>query len=64
MPRPTEISDLVAYLAHSDLLTAGFKCFENRPYTYVSWGGSMFQNTIEGLNLEASEELGLHTKWL
>ena len=24
----------------------------------------MFQNTIEGLNLEASEELGLHTKWL
>lgn len=60
---PAELSDLAAYLARCDLLTAGFKVFDNRPESYLSWK-SIFCNAIEGLNLKPSEELDLLTKWL
>ncbi|XP_063749732.1 uncharacterized protein LOC134871071 [Eleginops maclovinus] len=63
MSRTTEFSDLATYLARRDLLTTGFKVFDNKPETYLSWK-SMFCNGIEGLNLKASEELNLLTKWL
>ncbi|KAI3353805.1 hypothetical protein L3Q82_005027 [Scortum barcoo] len=63
MSRTTEISDLATYLARRDLLTSGFKVFDNKPETYISWK-SMFCNGIQGLNLKASEELNLLTKWL
>ncbi|KAK0154195.1 hypothetical protein N1851_003707 [Merluccius polli] len=59
----TEISDLATYLVRRDLLTSVFKVFDNKPETYISWK-SMFCNGIEGLNLKASEELNLLTKWL
>lgn len=62
MPR-TEMSDLAAFLARRDLLTAGFKVFDNRPESYLSWK-SMFCNATDGLSLKASEELDLLTKWL
>ncbi|XP_077080710.1 uncharacterized protein LOC143733040 [Siphateles boraxobius] len=59
----SELSDLAAYLARRDLLTAGFKVFDNRPESYLSWK-SIFGNAIVGLNLKPSEELDLLTKWL
>ncbi|RXN35870.1 hypothetical protein ROHU_003454 [Labeo rohita] len=67
-PRPSatlqmELSHLAAYLARRDLLTTGFKVFDNRPESYLSWK-SIFCNAIEGLNLKPSEELDLLTKWL
>ncbi|XP_025754388.1 uncharacterized protein LOC106097728 isoform X2 [Oreochromis niloticus] len=63
LPPKTELSDFTAYLARRDLLTAGFKVFDNRPESYLSWK-SIFRNAIEGLNLKSSEELDLLTKWL
>ncbi|XP_025752917.1 uncharacterized protein LOC106097899 isoform X4 [Oreochromis niloticus] len=63
LPPKTELSDFTAYLARRDLLTAGFKVFDNRPESYLSWK-SIFHNAIEGLNLKSSEELDLLTKWL
>ncbi|XP_057705631.1 uncharacterized protein LOC130923721 [Corythoichthys intestinalis] len=59
----SELSNLAAYLARRDLLTSGFKVFDNRPESYLSWK-SMFCNATEGLNLKPSEELDLLTKWL
>lgn len=40
----TELSDLPAYLACRDLLTDGFKVFNNRPESYLSWK-SMYCST-------------------
>lgn len=62
-PPRTEMSDLAAFLARRDLLTSGFKVFDNRPESYLAWK-SMFYNATDGLNLKASEELDLLTKWL
>lgn len=59
----TELSDLAAYLAHHDLLTAGFKVFDNRPESYLS-RKSMNCSATEELDLKASEVLDLLTKWL
>ncbi|XP_028304259.1 uncharacterized protein LOC114464360 isoform X2 [Gouania willdenowi] len=64
LPTPqTELSELSAYLARRDLLTAGITVFDNRPESYLSWK-SMFHNATQGLNFKASEELDLLTKWL
>lgn len=62
-PPQTELADFTAYLARRDLLTSGFKVFDNRPESYLSWK-SIFRNAIEGLYLKSSEELDLLTKWL
>ncbi|XP_028328030.1 uncharacterized protein LOC114478897 isoform X1 [Gouania willdenowi] len=64
LPTPqTELSELSAYLARRDLLTAGITVFDSRPESYLSWK-SMFHNATQGLNFKASEELDLLTKWL
>ncbi|XP_028311965.1 uncharacterized protein LOC114468978 [Gouania willdenowi] len=62
-PLPTPQTELSAYLARRDLLTAGITVFDNRPESYLSWK-SMFHNATQGLNFKASEELDLLTKWL
>nr|XP_054599441.1 uncharacterized protein LOC107388426 [Nothobranchius furzeri] len=59
----TELSDFTAYIARHDLLTAGFKVFDNCPESYLPWK-SIFCNATEGLNLKSSEELDPLTNWL
>ncbi|XP_077379067.1 uncharacterized protein LOC144019709 [Festucalex cinctus] len=63
LSQQTEMSDLAAFLARRDILTTAFKVFDNRPESYLSWK-SMFHNAMAGLDLKASEELDLLTKWL
>ena len=58
-----DVFDLTAHLARRDLLTAGLKVFDNRPENYLSWRAS-YHNVTQGLNLKASEELDLLTRWL
>lgn len=36
-PRPSDISDLAAYLACRDLILSGLKMFDNRRENYLSW---------------------------
>ncbi|KAJ8375796.1 hypothetical protein SKAU_G00063760 [Synaphobranchus kaupii] len=61
--RPSDVSDLAAYLARRDLVLSGLKTFDNRPENYLSWKAG-FHNAIEGLNLKPSEQLELLIKWL
>lgn len=56
-------SDLAKYLARSQLVSSGLTSFDDKPDNYLSWKGS-FINTIEGLDLKASEEMDLLIKWL
>lgn len=59
----TVTSDQAKYLARSQLVSSRLTSFDEKPENYLSWKGS-FINTIEGLNLKASEEMDLLIKWL
>lgn len=56
-------SDLAKYLAKSHIVLSGLTRFDDKPENYLSWKMS-FNNTIEGLDLKAGEEIDLLMKWL
>lgn len=57
------MSEIAKYLVHRELVNASLIKFNDRPENFWAWKSS-FLNAIEGLNLTASEELDLLTKWL
>lgn len=57
------MSDITKYLLRRELVNSGLIKFNDRPESYWAWKSS-FHNAIGGLNLSASEELDLLTKWL
>ncbi|XP_077369860.1 uncharacterized protein LOC144014155 [Festucalex cinctus] len=59
----TDMSDITRYLVRRELVNSGLIKFNDRPENYWAWKSS-FQNATGGLNLSASEELDLLTKWL
>lgn len=59
----TGMSDITRYLVRRKLVNSGLIKFNDRPESYWVWKSS-FHNAIAGLNLSASEELNLLTKWL
>jgi len=59
----TGMSDITRYLVRRELVNSGLIKFNDRPESYWAWKSS-FYNAIGGLNLSASEELDLLTKWL
>ncbi|XP_060787651.1 uncharacterized protein LOC132892997 isoform X2 [Neoarius graeffei] len=54
---------MARYLARREIVSTGLKEFDDSPETYRAWRSS-FLNAIYDLNLSASEELDLLTKWL
>lgn len=52
----TEISNLAAYLARRDLLRGGFKVFDNKLETYVSWK-SVFLNATYSTSKKAKSSI-------
>lgn len=55
--------DFAKYLARRELVTTGLTQFDDCPESFRAWQSS-FLNAIIGLDLLASEELDLLTKWL
>ncbi|KAL2089355.1 hypothetical protein ACEWY4_014043 [Coilia grayii] len=63
-PRPPDdMLNMARYLARREIISTGLKQFDDSPETYRAWRSS-FLNAINDLNLSASEELDLLTKWL
>ncbi|XP_056629335.1 uncharacterized protein LOC130440302 [Triplophysa dalaica] len=61
--KDTATSDLAKYLSKSQLVSSGLTRFDDKPENYLCWKMS-FNNTIEGLDLKAGEEIDLLIKWL
>lgn len=57
------MNDIARYLVRREHVNSGLIKFNDRPENYWTWKSS-FLNTTEGLNLTASEELDVLTKWL
>lgn len=55
--------DMAKYLARKELVSTGLSHFDDRPESYRAWK-SAFSNTIKDLDLTASEQLDLLSKWL
>ena len=51
------------YLARRDLVTSGLYQFDDRPENFRAWQSS-FTNAVAEVNLTATQELDLMTKWL
>lgn len=63
-PRPPDdMLNMARYLARREIISTGLKQFDDSPDTYRAWRSS-FLNAIHDLDLTASEELDLLTKWL
>lgn len=63
-PRPPDdMLNMARYLARREIISTGLKQFDDNPDTYRAWRSS-FLNAIHDLDLSASEELDLLTKWL
>ncbi|XP_041946541.1 uncharacterized protein LOC121707793 [Alosa sapidissima] len=60
---PDDMINMARYLARREIVSTGLKQFDDCPESYRAWRSS-FLNTINDLNLSASEELDLLTKWL
>ncbi|XP_025763438.1 uncharacterized protein LOC112847035 [Oreochromis niloticus] len=56
-------TDLVKFLAKSQLVSSGLTKFDDLPEHYKAWRETLI-NTIESLSLSASEEMVLLIKWL
>ena len=56
-------SELAKYLARSQIVSSGLTRFNDQPEHFLSWKSS-FINAIEGLDLNAGEEMDLLIKWL
>lgn len=63
MQESADISDITRFLARRELLSGGLTRFSDKPGDYWAWK-STFENAINGLQLTASEELDLLSKWL
>ncbi|KAI3372121.1 hypothetical protein L3Q82_006974 [Scortum barcoo] len=59
----TGMSDIARYFVRRELVSSGLTQFNDRPENYWAWKSSYINATRE-LNLNASEELDLLTKWL
>ena len=57
------MNDIARYLVCRELVNSGFIKLNEHPEDYFAWK-SYFLNATGGLNLTASEELDLLTKWL
>lgn len=57
------MTDFVKYLACQELVTTRLNQFDDQPESFRTWQSS-FLNAIRGLDLSASEESDLLTKWL
>ncbi|KAI3374199.1 hypothetical protein L3Q82_006053 [Scortum barcoo] len=57
------MSDIARYFVRQELVSSGLTQFNDRPENYWAWKSSYINATRE-LNLNASEELDLLTKWL
>lgn len=55
--------DIAKYLARRDLVSTGLSKFHDHPESFRAWV-SAFMNATQELQLSASEELDLLTKWL
>lgn len=62
-PEPSAFMDMAKYLARKELVSTGLSHFDDHPETYSAWKSS-FSNTIKDLDLTASEQLDLLSKWL
>lgn len=62
-PESAGLMDMAKYLARKELVSTGLSKFDDCPETYRVWRSS-FLNTIKDLDLTASEELDLLSKWL
>ncbi|XP_059836403.1 uncharacterized protein LOC132399729 [Hypanus sabinus] len=60
---PLAIEPMAQYLARRDLVTSGLYQFDDKPENYCAWY-STFTNTIDGIQLRATQELDLMVKWL
>ncbi|XP_061908363.1 uncharacterized protein LOC133653277 isoform X1 [Entelurus aequoreus] len=59
----TAMSDIARYFVRRELVSSGLTQFNDHPENYWAWKSSYINATGE-LNLNASEELNLLTKWL
>lgn len=57
------MTEFVKFLARRELVTTGLRQFDDRPESFRAWRSS-FLNAIKELDISASEELDLLTKWL
>ncbi|XP_067279227.1 uncharacterized protein [Pseudorasbora parva] len=57
------MTEFVKFLARRELVTTGLRQFDDRPESFRAWQSS-FLNAIKELDISASEELDLLTKWL
>lgn len=55
--------NMAKYLARKELVNTGLSHFDDRPESYRAWK-SAFSNTIKDLDLTASEQLDMLSKWL
>lgn len=55
--------DMAKYLARKELVSTGLTHFDDHPESYRAWKSAFF-NTIKDLDLTASEQLDLFSKWL
>lgn len=62
-PEPSAMMDMAKYLARKELVSTGLSHFDDCPESYRAWRSS-FYNTIKDLDLTASEQLDLLSKWL
>ncbi|XP_059831974.1 uncharacterized protein LOC132397337 [Hypanus sabinus] len=59
---PLAAESMAQYLARRDLITSGLYQFDDKPENYHAWYS--FANAIDGVQLGATQELDLMTKWL
>lgn len=55
--------DFAKFLKRRELVTTGFTKFDDNPENFRAWESS-FVNSMQDLQLSASEELDLLAKWL
>nr|XP_021331373.1 uncharacterized protein LOC110439581 [Danio rerio] len=60
---PPQAEPLAQYLARRDLVCSGLYQFDDKPENYRSWCSS-FTSAAREVNLTATQELDLMTKWL
>lgn len=65
LPASTPLSSdpLAQYLARRDLVMSGLYEFDDKPENFRAWQSS-FTNAVAEVQLTATQELDLMTKWL
>ncbi|XP_038159402.1 uncharacterized protein LOC119795453 [Cyprinodon tularosa] len=62
-PESSVMMNMAKYLARKELVSTGLSHFDDCPESYRAWKSAFF-NTIKDLDLTASEQLDLISKWL